>query len=225
MKFGIIYIAKNIINEKIYIGQTVRPLCKRISQHYKDSKNGRYAFANALRKYNREDWAWEILYNNVPYVQLGSMEKWCIAKYDSYRNGYNSTLGGEDNPMNYKKYREKVSLSKIGKKRPDQVKRIVEINKNRVYSSDDKRKMSERTKGKNNPMYGKNHSYESKILISKAQGAKPFVVFKDNNFVGEWTLKKECADFLGIDNSNITKYLKGKTKNSLGYIFKYKDED
>ena len=56
MKIGIIYIAINKISKKSYIGQTTQCLNDRISAHYSDSKKYKYAFANALRKYEKEDW-------------------------------------------------------------------------------------------------------------------------------------------------------------------------
>ena len=223
MRTGIIYIATNKINGKSYIGQTIGHISKRISRHHDNSKNHKYAFANALRKYNKSDWEWKTLYNNIPCDKLDIAEMCAIYLYDTYYCGYNSTLGGEDNPMRYSEFRKKVSESKIGKKRPDQAIRVVNVMKNRKISDLERHRRSESTSGKNNPMFGKNHKDDSRLKISKNLGSRQFNVYKDNILVGTWINKKDCARKLGIDNSQITKYLKGKNKNSLGYIFVYQE--
>lgn len=165
MRTGIIYIATSP-NNKSYIGQTIKDLVWRITKHYEDSINHTYHFANALRKYKKEDWRWKILYNDIPKNQLGNMERWCIANYDTYNNGYNSTLGGEDNPMNYEENRKKVGDSKRGKKRPDMAILMKKMSKGRVKSKDEKLKISERTAGEKNPMFGKRHTDEIRLKMS-----------------------------------------------------------
>lgn len=53
---GFIYCAKNLINNKIYIGQTTTSLKRRISGHYHSANtNDKLYFHKALRKYNKED--------------------------------------------------------------------------------------------------------------------------------------------------------------------------
>lgn len=69
-----------------------------------------------MRKYDKDKWDWKIIYFDIPRKQLSSMEKWCIANYDTYNKGYNSTEGGEDNPMNHKLNRDRLSKSMKGNK-------------------------------------------------------------------------------------------------------------
>lgn len=134
-KTGIIYIATNKISGKSYIGQTVKILNKRMDGHYKDSilknNNGSwkhtFKFANALRKYKKEDWEWQILFDDVARKDLCLMEQWAIYDIDTFHNGYNSTEGGEKNPMTYAESRAKVSRSKMGKKRPDVSERLKNV--------------------------------------------------------------------------------------------------
>lgn len=221
MENGFIYRATNLVSGKSYIGKTTKTLSARIAKHYTDSTKHTYAFANALRKYNKEHWHWEVLCI-VPSGMLDIAEVCLIYFYDTYYSGYNSTFGGEDNPMNYKIYIEKVSRSKLGKKRPDQSLRITKINRFRKISNRTRSKMSKAVSGKNNPMFNKSHSNETRLAISKKLGSAEFNVYKNGIFVGTWTNKAECARFLKIDNSSITKYLNGKSKNSLGYTFVYR---
>lgn len=93
MNIGIIYRAFNKITSKNYIGQTTYPLEKRIEGHYSKAKKVKYKFCNALNKYKKEDWEWSIL-KEVEESDLDYYEQFYILKFDSFKNGYNSTLGG-----------------------------------------------------------------------------------------------------------------------------------
>ena len=59
----IIYKVTNIINNKIYIGQTIHSLNIRKSQHERSHEYGyKTAFSNAIKKYGKENFIWEIIY-------------------------------------------------------------------------------------------------------------------------------------------------------------------
>jgi len=59
-KYGIIYCATNIINNKKYIGQTIRSLDKRIKEHIGHAnKDNKYAFHLAINKYGIDKFEWE----------------------------------------------------------------------------------------------------------------------------------------------------------------------
>ncbi len=93
---GFIYIIKNTINDKVYIGQTTNTIEYRFYQHLdcskRDYKNS--ALYNAMRKYGKEHFYIELI-EEVPFEQLDEREIYWIAYYDSYNNGYNSTIGGK----------------------------------------------------------------------------------------------------------------------------------
>jgi len=98
-RLGIIYKAINKINNKVYIGQTIGTLENRESQHW-SAANGRgrqrnIKFYRALRKYGRYNFDWMIIRANIPKSLLDIAEKEEIKKYDSFKNGYNSDLGGK----------------------------------------------------------------------------------------------------------------------------------
>lgn len=55
----IIYKVTNIINNKIYIGQTIHSLNIRKSQHERSHEYGyKTAFSNAIKKYGKENFIW-----------------------------------------------------------------------------------------------------------------------------------------------------------------------
>lgn len=98
---GYIYIITNDINDKVYIGLTRRSLSCRWKEHINkailsenDSRHDTY-FYKAIRKYGQEHFQIE----ELEYVEddsiLSDRECYWIAEYDSYKNGYNSTVGGD----------------------------------------------------------------------------------------------------------------------------------
>ena len=94
---GSIYIIKNKINDKVYIGQTTQSVHDRFMQHMKPSttkSRGTYKFYNAVNKYGRENFYVETLETNIPIDQLDEKEIAYIKQYDSCDNGYNTTYGG-----------------------------------------------------------------------------------------------------------------------------------
>ena len=97
---GSIYIIHNSINDKKYIGQTTRTIEVRWKEHLQESQNldCHYAIYNAMRKYGIENfWVEEL--EKCETKDLDEREKYWIAYYNSYENGYNSTLGGRDTEL------------------------------------------------------------------------------------------------------------------------------
>lgn len=124
MKTGIIYIIKNRLNDKVYIGQTTTDIKTRFNQHCKNStlKSRHYKLYNAIKKYGKEKFYIEILEQDIDINKLDEREIYYIEKYNSYLKGYNSTKGGDGRVIN-KEYDEKeilmlykngYSLGKIG---------------------------------------------------------------------------------------------------------------
>lgn len=94
-----IYYFKNKINEKYYIGQSI-DIYRRIKAHhmvdYKNKNNSCYntKFYEALRKYELDNFEIGVI-EECSYELLSEREKYWIEYYNSFENGYNSTLGGE----------------------------------------------------------------------------------------------------------------------------------
>jgi predicted DNA-binding protein YlxM (UPF0122 family) len=92
----IVYLVTNKINGKKYVGITKKTLEQRKSQHIYVAKTEKGAkFQHALRKYGEDGFSWEVIDKASTYEELLEKEIYYIEKYDSFRNGYNSTLGGE----------------------------------------------------------------------------------------------------------------------------------
>ncbi|MDP3763658.1 MAG: NUMOD3 domain-containing DNA-binding protein [bacterium] len=175
MKVGIIYQATNLKNGKIYIGQTIRGLDVRVHQHYNKSEDitNTNKFVNALRKYKKEDWKWEVLIENVPTDQLSGLERAYIWGLSAFEFGYNSTTGGEGGFIRGDETKQKMSDFRRGKPLPEQTKRKLSLMfKGRSLLEETKKKISESLMGENHPLFGKHHKEQTKKKISVANLGK-----------------------------------------------------
>ena len=93
---GYIYKITNIINNKSYIGQTRNTIKTRMYKHISRSKEANVSGIDAaIKKYGKENFLIEELCK-CSNEDLDEQEKFYIKKYDTFNNGYNLTLGGQD---------------------------------------------------------------------------------------------------------------------------------
>lgn len=204
----IIYKATCKITGKVYIGQTRKQMEVRRYEHIRDAftLNVSTTFANALRKYGKENFEWEVIDNAVTQEELDEKEIYWISEYNSTVEGYNMLPGGSYNPMDnvliYNKHLTKVQSIEFRKKHSILMKEVVSKN---GFSEDHRQKISQKLKGnkhflgkshspewgvqrsqmlsgEKHPMYGKKHSEEVKKRISEVarnqkMGAKTIIQF------------------------------------------------
>lgn len=91
---GYIYKITNKVNGKSYIGQTRYTIEFRWRQH-QHKKDNTY-FHNAIHKYGIENFIVEQL-EECDIKNLDSREIFYIAKYNTFQDGYNLTIGGNGN--------------------------------------------------------------------------------------------------------------------------------
>ena len=150
----IIYIHKNKINQKVYIGQTCQKPQKRWNngEGYKSCSK----FYNAIQKYGWENFEHIILYSNLSLEKANNIEQKLIKKYHSTEDqyGYNLTSGGKNFKHN-EATKQKISLAN-------------KISQKGKHWNDKQRKiMSKMFSGEGNPFYGRHHTDETKQIISK----------------------------------------------------------
>lgn len=77
----------------MYIGQTIHSIETRFLNHKNASKVEDTKFYRAIKKYGFENFYIELI-EEIPEEMLDEREIYWIKEFDSYTNGYNSTLGG-----------------------------------------------------------------------------------------------------------------------------------
>lgn len=220
---------------KSYIGQTIDYKRRRASFLNKHCYYSGKRLDNAVKKHGAETFSYEIIvqvYGDTKEElreKLDELEKYYIAKYDSYRNGYNMTEGGSGSKgcFQTKESRKKISLSRIGKLSP---------NKGKTLTEHQRKMLSEYAKtriGEKNPFYGKAHSLDTKTRIRQANSKAVLQLDKETEKVlREFSSAKEAGSYFGKPhaNSEIIKVCRGyispsgkKYITSLGYKWKYKE--
>lgn len=95
-KYGRIYIIKNKINDKVYVGQTTVSIKLRFQNHLSAARNGKgYIIGKAIRKYGENNFYIELLEECLK-EELNEREKYWISYFNStnYNFGYNMSIGG-----------------------------------------------------------------------------------------------------------------------------------
>lgn len=115
-----IYKITNIINNKIYIGKTEGTIEDRWKQHIRDSKKSQIQHRplySAIQKYGINNFKIEIV-EQCDNTIINDREKYWIEYYNSYKNGYNATIGGDgtvycDYDLVYSLYQEGLTMTQI----------------------------------------------------------------------------------------------------------------
>jgi group I intron endonuclease len=99
---GCVYIATCLSTEKYYIGKTIKSLNSRWSDHKSESKSSRDGctyFHKAIRKYGKENFIVEKLYESENDEDLKNIEMLWIRLLNSQESdiGFNLTAGGDGN--------------------------------------------------------------------------------------------------------------------------------
>ena len=203
--YGIIYMATNIINDKCYIGQTVKSLCIRSNSHINEAlrEADDIYFHKAIRKHGKENFRWEIIAECGSLKELDRTEVEMIKKYNTFGSGYNLTEGGAGH---------------VGHKHTERT----------------RKKLSKANKGKNNPNYGKHHTKESKRKISEANrgrligkkhplAGKYIVITPDGKKIFVYGLREFCRNYKAkkLDCANLTKVANKILKQHKGYKCEY----
>ena len=109
-----IYIIKNDINNKVYIGQSIHPK-ERFAEHcYLREDRHNSILTNAIHKYGKEHFWMELLEEDIE--NYNEREKYWISFYNSIRpNGYNISEGGESGNLGLFSVQSVLTKEKLNK--------------------------------------------------------------------------------------------------------------
>ncbi len=165
----IIYKITNLVNGKVYIGQTTMSLDKRWNTHC--NRKNRPGISVAIQKYSKENFTIEEIDGANSLSELNYLEEHYIYIHNSMApNGYNILPGGrnskhtEETKQKMRKQRNPIlnAENQEYRKRSEVTKqKISKANKGRVLTEEHRRKIGEKSKG---------HKVtdEQKLAISKA---------------------------------------------------------
>lgn len=181
---GLIYIAKNLISGKCYIGQTTSTLeYRRYLHEHSTLKGSKYYFHNALRLYGFESFEWSVLIDDLEDEELSHLEITLIRNRKTlYPNGYNMTEGGEGG-RHCQETRDRIGRLQKGRKRTTQEiekmraslkgKKHSDVTKDKIRKALAGRQVSEETRRKIGlGRTGILHTPESKAKMGLAQKGK-----------------------------------------------------
>lgn len=93
--YGRIYAIENLMTHKIYVGQTIQPVIKRINSHKSHTKQ---FVDKEIQKYGWQNFVWTVLEECYSREEIDAAEKrWIEKLHCKFPAGYNFTDGGYSN--------------------------------------------------------------------------------------------------------------------------------
>lgn len=192
----IIYIIKNTVNDKVYVGQTWDDLKSRWKNGYGYKRQPH--MNAAINCYGKAAFYYELL--TIAHTQeiADYWEKHFIEMYKSNDRefGYNLTNGGS-NGKHSQSSKDKMSLARKGKpgrfQSPEIRAKISTTSTGRVVSEETKTKISIANSGKNSPNFGKNLPVETRKKISEATSGENHPFFgREHSALSKEKMQMNC---------------------------------
>ena len=221
-----VYMHRNKINGKVYIGITGR----NPELRWKNG-NGYYRnkhFYASIKKYGWDDgFEHIIITTNLSKIDAEKMEIQLISYYNSSnpKFGYNINLGGNCTGTMSDETKEKIRQKHLGMK----------------YSEETKKKVSESKKGTKNPNYGKKqkqHVIDAMLKANKGRQKtdyelnmitekRGFVVFqygRDGRFINTYRSTGEAARVCCISSQGIKACCEGRNNTNHNCYWRYEKD-
>ncbi len=219
---------------KTYIGQTTRPIYKRLEEH-ETGKNGCSAIYNAIKKYGWGDF--EKDWYECPDEDLNKHEELMIEVIGTLApGGYNLREGGGSTGKMSEESKQRMSESKTGEKHPMWGKpknegtrqKISEAKLGHDVSEETRQKISESLLGEKNHNHGKPKSKETRQKLSDSKkGEKNYKskrVYQyalDGTFIDSFGSGGEAGRHFKKSGANISACACGKYKTAYNFKWSY----
>ena len=219
-----VYVLENLINGKIYVGQTTTHFFKRWRKHVSvangQNDKRRCYFQNAIKKHGEDNFVFKDVISVKDKSSMNLLEKLKIKQLKSNNRlfGYNLTSGGEGTTGYKMKEATKELLRKInlGKKHTkEHCDKISKANKGRpvkkgyTLTFEHRAKLSIAQKGKKKPK----RKYETILRGSNSPGAKftEEIIYNMRIDYSRGISRKEIINKYNINRKNLSVILANKT--------------
>lgn len=193
MSFGRIYKITNVINGKVYIGQTIHSINHRFYLHKKNCDSPK--LANAFKKYGVKNFIIEEVDQALSVEELNSKEIAWIKRLNATVTGYNIDFGGT---IRHPSVGEKISKALTGKK----------LSPERCAA------LSLQRKGRPIKNYNRSEETKHKKRLSHPNSKKIC-----DQYGNVYYSIHQAAEILNLDFRLISAVLNGKQKTTGGYSF------
>jgi group I intron endonuclease len=190
---SLIYKITNLVNGKVYIGQTTQSLRQRKAEHISRLEAGerQHKLYRAMRKHGIENFQFSELCSALREEYLDQLEIKLIQEFNSYNRGYNSSAGG-------------------GSTSPETRKRLSQIFKGRKITWSSKIVASRRARGG----YDMSHVARGSNNVN---AASYLARTPDGEEVGFKGLRQFCKE-RGLSHNLLISTLQGKQTHHKGYV-------
>ena len=218
---GYIYLIENKINDKKYVGKTYLSIEERWKQHCRDAFRAcmehRPLYA-AIQKYGVENFT----VSELEYCEnCEEREKYWIAHYNSYHEGYNATLGGDG-----KAYFEHSDQEVIDKY--NELKSVIAVAN---FFNCDTDTVSTRLKNNgivvplSGNIYGENKTWKAKKVLQFTLQGELVQGFDSMKQAAEWLIENQyTAGQVKHIVGNISKNIRGIEHRKQAYGFVWKND-
>lgn len=212
-----IYKITNDINQKIYIGMTERTIKERFKEHcqeYKRERAEKRPLYSAMKKYGIEHFHVELVEETDNPEER---EQYWIEFYNSYKEGYNATLGGDGRSHINQDEIEKIleAYNRLGtvvavkRETGHDVSCISRLLKQAGVQVVTSQEISRKKLSKSITQYTKDTHEALRTFNSTVDAA-------------QWCYEnKKCSILCSGVRSHIAEVANGKRKSAYGYVWKY----
>jgi predicted GIY-YIG superfamily endonuclease len=232
---SVVYVA-TFPNGKRYVGITRQKFLTRLKEHER-RKPTASRLSSAIRQFGKEKVDWKIVFHSRSLKKLHAEERRLIKRYNSIRNGYNQSAGGQGTEgvkhsasfclkqkllkaVFYKDFRNRLKISKAAKtahlENPMQRTR---------HSAFMKSLFRDKTRRKRTAAKTKRYLSvpENRLKHALERGAKEFCIILCNKplLTRRYVSQHQCASELMLNVSHINQCLHGQRKSHRGFKFRF----
>lgn len=244
MRYGSIYLLRNTVNGKVYVGQTTTSINARLASHAYEARRGKHNLPlyRAIRKYGIDAFSREELEVCFSKEDLDAAERRHIAEYGALDSakGYNLREGGSKGKLSPESIRKgaeartgpkhfqygkpltpehRAKLSEAGKRRtcsPETRRKLSEAGKRRVWSAEVRRKIGDSKRGHRMPDHVREAMRRGKEAMPHGARAEAVRCIQTGK---TYPSSRLAAADIGISTASMCRAIAGKQRLSCGLDF------